>query len=86
MSRLAVLGLLMCVCAPAMAGNKKSSKKDTRIPSATYLDLTGAEVTATVVGPNMGLLNERPRAQFNPLIVLRSDFRVEMKQSVDEVR
>jgi len=38
------------------------------------------------VKPSSALVLDRKKAEFNPLITLRSDFNVEMEQSVDEVK
>lgn len=52
----------------------------------TEIDFEGVDVSGELVKPAGALLLDRRKAQFNPLIRLRSDFNEEMKSSVDEVK
>lgn len=52
----------------------------------TEIDFEGVDVSGELVKPAGALLLDRRKAQFNPLIRLRSDFNEEMKASVDEVK
>jgi hypothetical protein len=52
----------------------------------TEIDFEGVEVAGELVKPQGALLLDRRRANFNPLIKLRTDFNDEMKQSVDEIK
>lgn len=52
----------------------------------TEIDFDAVDVTGELVKPQGSLLIDRRKAQFNPLIRLRENFNVEMKQSVDEVK
>ncbi len=54
--------------------------------SITEIDIEGANVTATVDGPEIGLHIEPKRAQFAPMIQLRTDFNQEMSVSTNEIR
>ncbi len=46
----------------------------------------GLELEGELVKPSIGTVDGWKRPVFNPLIRLRSDWAVEMRQSVDEVR
>jgi hypothetical protein len=52
----------------------------------TEIDFEGLEVAGELVKPQGALLLDRKRANFNPLIRLRTDFNEEMAQSVDEIK
>ena len=52
----------------------------------TVIDFEGVDVTGELVKPSGALLLDRRKADFNPLIKLRTDFNLEMKQSVDQVK
>ena len=52
----------------------------------TEIDFEGLEVAGELVKPQGALLLDRKRANFNPLIRLRTDFDEEMAQSVDEIK
>jgi hypothetical protein len=54
--------------------------------SRTEIDFEGVEVAGELVKPQGALLLDRKRGAFNPLIKLRTDFDVEMSQSVNEVK
>jgi len=52
----------------------------------TEIDFEELDVTGELVKPQGALLLDRKRASFNPLIRLRSDFNVEMSNSVTEIK
>ena len=52
----------------------------------TEIDFEGLDVAGELVKPQGALLLDRKRASFNPLIKLRTDFNVEMSQSVDQIK
>ena len=52
----------------------------------TEIDFEGVEVEGVLVKPDGALIKERESAHFNPLIKLRTDFNIEMRQSVNEVK
>ena len=86
--KMLMLGALVAVSsAPAWAqdegeeGDRKVSYKAT-----TEIDFEGLDVNGELVKPSSALVLDRKKAEFNPLITLRSDFNVEMEQSVDEVK
>ena len=52
----------------------------------TEIDFEALEIEAQLIKPTGALLLERRAAHFNPLIKLRTDFDVEMNQSVNEIK
>lgn len=52
----------------------------------TEIDFEGIELEGELVKPQGALLLERKKANFNPLIRLRKDFTLEIKQSVKDVQ
>ena len=65
--------------------------QDAEEPKVVYksrpeIDFEGVEVDGELVKPQGALLLDRKRANFNPLIKLRTDFDDEMDKSVDEVK
>ena len=52
----------------------------------TEIDFEGIELEGELIKPQGALLLERRSAKFNPLIRLRTDFDVEMSESVKEIR
>ena len=70
--------------APAFAQDAEEPKVVDK--SRTEIDFEGVEVDGELVKPQGALLLDRKRANFNPLIKLRTDFDDEMDKSVDEVK
>ena len=52
----------------------------------TEIDFEALEIEAQLIKPTGALLLERKAAHFNPLIKLRTDFDIEMNQSVNEIK
>jgi len=52
----------------------------------TEIDFEGMELEGQLVKPQGALLQERSRAGFNPLIRLRTDFNLEMSNSINDVK
>jgi hypothetical protein len=52
----------------------------------TYIEFGYTRVDGKLVGPDGKIVVERPKAEFNPMIKLRTDFQPEMDSSVDSVR
>ena len=69
---------------PAFAQDEEEAKVVYK--SRTEIDFEGVEVDGELVKPQGALLLDRKRANFNPLIKLRTDFDDEMDKSVDEVK
>ena len=69
---------------PAFAQDEEEPKVVYK--AKTEIDFEGVEVDGELVKPQGALLLDRKRANFNPLIKLRTDFDDEMDKSVDEVK
>jgi hypothetical protein len=52
----------------------------------TEIDFEGVNVDGELVKPQGAMMIDRKRANFNPLIKLRTDFDDEMDKSVDEIK
>ena len=51
----------------------------------TIIDFEGLELEGELVKPQGGLILERQKALFNPLLTLRKDFDKEMSDSVKDI-
>ena len=56
------------------------------IPKVQELDYTGIELTATVSGPQISIVNERIRMPVGTLSKLRLDFNMEISQTANDVK
>lgn len=84
MTRTAIIAALgLFVAGPAFAQDDGRSVK---YKERTVIDFEGVDVTGELVKPQGQLLLDRRKADFNPLIKLRTNFNEEMKQSVDQVK
>jgi hypothetical protein len=65
-----------------------SNKEEPKVvyKAKTEIDFEGVEIAGELVKPQGQLILDRQRAQFNPLIKLRTDFDDEMDKSVDEIK
>ena len=54
--------------------------------STTEIDFEELEIEGVLQKPQSALVLERKKASFNPLIKLRTDFDVEIEESVEEIR
>jgi hypothetical protein len=72
--------------APALAQDEDAEGRQVRYKEKTEIDFEGVDVSGELVKPSGSLLVDRKKAQFNPLIQLRTDFNPEMKESVNEVK
>jgi hypothetical protein len=52
----------------------------------TEIDFDSVDVNGQLIKPAGALLIDRKRAQFNPLIKLRQDFRPEIKRTIRQVQ
>jgi len=52
----------------------------------TEIDFEGLEIEGELLKPSGAIISERKPAPFNPLIQLRTDFNVEIKQSVIDIK
>ena len=73
--------LLLFLCSLSFAEEPKVIYK-----KKTEIDFEGLEIEGELLKPSGALINERKPAPFNPLIQLRTDFKVEMKQSAIDIK
>ena len=52
----------------------------------TEIDFEALDITGEMVKPQGSVIIERRRAEFNPLIKIRTDFNHEMNDSVREIK
>ena len=52
----------------------------------TEIDFEGLEIEGQMFKPHGAVIQERKGAAFNPLIQLRTNFQVEMSQSVADIK
>jgi hypothetical protein len=94
---LVMLGLAFATGAALDVGTASAQDEDTTAGTddggqkvlykkKTEIDFEGLDVSGELVKPSGMLLLDRKRANFNPLIKLRSDFNEEMSASVDEIK
>ncbi|MEM6928852.1 MAG: hypothetical protein AAF602_18075 [Myxococcota bacterium] len=76
----------LMVSSTAFAQDSGRSERQVKYKQRTVIDFEGVDVTGTLVRPSGALVLERRKADFNPLIKLRSDFDREMKQSLDFIK
>ena len=83
-----VVAIGMLLAGPAFAQDEADadSGRNIKYKDRTEIDFEGVDVTGELVKPQGQLLLDRRKADFNPLIKLRTNFNEEMKQSVDEVK
>jgi hypothetical protein len=82
-----VAGLSLSGAAFAQEGGEVDAESGRQIKykERTEIDFEGVDVTGELVKPQGQLLLDRRKAEFNPLIKLRTDFNAEMKDSVNEI-
>lgn len=81
---LALITFAASLATPARAQDEEEA--NVRYKEKTEIDFEGVDVAGELVKPSGSLLVDRKKAQFNPLIDLRSDFNPEMRESVNEVK
>jgi hypothetical protein len=54
--------------------------------SQTEIDFDGIDILGEMVKPQGSIIVERSNAKFNPLIELRTDWNLEMRQSVGHIK
>jgi len=69
----------------ASAGDEEEDRKIT-YKQKTEIDFEGLEIEGVLQKPQSALVLERKKANFNPLIKLRTDWNEEIAQSTDEVK
>jgi len=87
MTRFSILALSTLLLPLAASAQETDAEgRQIKYKERTEIDFEGVDVTGELVKPQGALLLDRRKANFNPLIKLRQDFRDEMKQSVNEVK
>ncbi len=78
----------LAAAAPAFAQDEEAPADGAKViyKTKTEIDFEGLDVSGELVKPSSALVLDRKKAQFNPLIKLRTDFNAEMESSVDEVK
>ncbi len=85
MTRSAILiALGAFLASPALAQDEEG--REVKYKERTEIDFEGVDVTGELVKPAGQLLLDRRKANFNPLIELRTNFNDQMKASVDQVK
>jgi hypothetical protein len=85
-ARLATVLTLGLLSTTAVAQDEGDAGRKVVYKQKTEIDFEGLEVAGELVKPQGALLLDRKRANFNPLIRLRTDFNDEMAESVDEIK
>jgi len=86
MSRFLFIAAALTMSSTAFAQETDGEGRQIKYKERTEIDFEGVDVTGELVKPQGALTLERRKANFNPLIKLRTDFNEEMKQSVNEVK
>jgi len=88
MLRLPFLSVLVSLASSSLAFAQEADEagRQVKYKERTEIDFEGVDVSGELVKPEGALLMDVKRNQFNPLIRLRENFAVEMKQSIDEVK
>lgn len=81
-----LIALVALTTGSAFAQEEGDGEQKVVYKERTEIDFEGVEVAGELVKPQGALLLDRKRANFNPLIKLRTDFDEEMEKSVDEVK
>ena len=86
MKLLHAFGGILCISLMSSATAFAQDDNNVRYKDRTEIDFESLDVTGEMVKPQGALFSERKRASFNPLIKLRTDFKPEMSQSVNDVK
>ena len=78
--------LLLLLIGLAHAGDDDSEDRKVVYKQKTEIDFEDLEIEGILQKPQSALVLERKKANFNPLIKLRTDWNDAMEQSVDEVK
>lgn len=83
--RIAFILGLMTLSGHAWAGDDDEDRSVV-YKQKTEIDFEDLEIEGILQKPQSALVLERKKANFNPLIKLRTDWNNEMDQSVDEIK
>lgn len=81
-----ILSLIFLPPHPAQAQDSEESDRKVIYKTKTEIDFEDLEIEGILQKPQSALVLERKKANFNPLIKLRTDWKDEMDQSVDEIK
>ncbi|MBM75084.1 MAG: hypothetical protein CMK59_06770 [Proteobacteria bacterium] len=70
----------------AFAQNSQTTETEVIIPKVQEHDFEGVEIEGQLYKPGGFVIRERSETIFNPLINLREDFSIELKQSVSQIK
>ena len=85
MTRLGILAFLAAMPSLALADEGEAGTDERTVVYAerTELEFEGLDVAGELVKPTVGSVSVRRVGVFNPMIRLRTDFNVEVAESVD---
>ena len=69
-----------------LTSEAQESEINTKYSKETHIDFESIDITGEMIKPQGSLIAERSSARFNPLIELRTDWDLEMSQSVQSVK
>ena len=72
--------------APARADDEETTDRKVTYRQKTEIDFEGLEVEGEIVKPSSALILERKKADFNPLVKIRSDWQDLVDESIDEAK
>ncbi len=79
----AILALTL-ISSTALAGDE--NEPDVRYKAITEIDMGELDLKAPIVTPELQAIGESARPVFAPMIQLRKDFAVEMRESVSQLQ
>ena len=82
----AILSMMMLPGHSWAGDEDEESDRKITYKQKTEIDFEGLEIEGVLQKPQSALILERKKANFNPLIKLRTDWKDEMDQSVDEIK
>lgn len=77
---------LLLILGVSTADDSSNDSPKVVYKAKTEIDFEGVEIEGELVKPQGQLILDRQRAQFNPLIKLRTDFDDEMDKTVNEIK
>lgn len=87
MKLLRITAILSMTLLPGHAfAEDEESGREITYKQKTEIDFEGLEIEGVLQKPQSALILERKKANFNPLIKLRTDWEDEMDQSIDEIK
>ncbi len=81
-----ILGAMLLSFSTVAVADDTEDDRQIVYKQRTEIDFEGLELQGTLIKPQGALLLDRKKATFNPLIKLRTDFDLEMEESVDEIK